>query len=87
MRDLGQVFAGKAELIGQIVVASGDDYFARAVVVGTAGAVGGRDAEVPVFAHDRFDPLVLANIEMVMLGDLAVVLESLFASRLLRARW
>jgi len=28
VRDLGQIFAGNAELVKEIVIASGDDYFA-----------------------------------------------------------
>src|SRR5271156_1091946 len=49
-----------------------------------AGAGGGRDAEVSVFAHHRLHPLVLANIETVMLSDLAVILKRFFASGLLQ---
>ena len=89
MRDLGQILAGQAELIGEIVVSGGDDHFAGMVIARPSGAVGGGDAEFPVFAHDGFNPLVLANVEPVMLGDLAVVLESLLARGLLvrRGEW
>ena len=79
VRDLGQFFARKAQLVGHVVVSGGDDHLARAVVVWPAGSVSGRDAEVSVLAHYRLDPLVLANVELVVLGDLAVVLESFFA--------
>jgi hypothetical protein len=74
VRDLGQIFPGDAELIGQIVVAGRDDHFSRAVIVRTAGTVGGCDAEVSVFAIDCLDPFVLVNIEIVMLRYFAVIL-------------
>jgi len=44
VRDLGQIFAGNAELVKEIVIASGDDYFCSFVVVRTTHSVGGRDA-------------------------------------------
>ena len=87
VRNLRQIFAGQTELIGEVVVSGGDDHFAGVIVVRTAGAVGGGNTEVSVFAHHCLDPLVLPNVEMVMLGDLAVVLKSLFASGLLVALW
>src|SRR5260370_6722522 len=49
----------------------------------SAGAVGRGDTEVYVFAHHRLDRLVLANIELVMFSDFAVILQSLFARGLL----
>src|SRR5208283_6109881 len=83
VRDLRQIFARNAKLVGKIVVAGRDNHFAGSIVVRPASAVGGRDAEVSIFPHDRLYPFVLANIEMVMLRNFAVVLQSLFASGLL----
>ncbi len=48
-----------------------------------AEAVGGVDGEVAVGAVDAFDGLILADVELVVLGDLAVVLEGLVAVGLL----
>ena len=48
-----------------------------------ARAVGRGDAEVPVFTHHRLDPLILAEVDVIVLGDFAVVLERLFARRFL----
>ena len=83
VRDLGQILAGNAELVRQIVIAGRNDHLSRAVVMRAASAVGGRDAEIPVLAHDGLDPLVLANVERVVLGDLAVVLQRFLARGLL----
>ena len=49
----------------------------------TPGSIRGRDAEVPVFAHHRLHPFILAEIEAIVLGDFAVILERLFTVRLL----
>ena len=86
VRDLGQILARNAKLVGKIVIAGRDDYLASAVVVRTASAVRGRDAEVSVFAHDGLDPFVLANVEMVMFRHLAVILRGFFAGGLLAGR-
>src|SRR5271155_135411 len=66
MRDLGEIFAGQTELIGEVVVSSGDDYFTSAIIARTTGTVRGRDAELPVLAHHCFDPFVLTNIQMIV---------------------
>ena len=81
--DLAEVFAGDVEVVGQIVVAGGDDELACAMLEGAAEAVGGVDGEVAVVAADGVDGLVLADVEVVVLGDLAVVLERLDAVGLL----
>ena len=81
--DLGEVFAGNVQVVGQIVVAGGDDQLARAMLEGAAEAVGGVDGEVAVAAADGFDGLILADVEAIVLGDLAVVLQRLVAVGLL----
>ena len=80
--DLGEVFAGDVHHVGQVVVAGGDDDFARGVAVLAAEVVAGADGEVEVLAGDGFDALVRADVELVVLGDLAVVLEGLIAGGL-----
>ena len=45
----------------------------------TVEAVDGVDREVLIAARDLGDALVLANVELIMLGDFAVVLEGLGA--------
>ena len=50
---------------------------------GAAEAVGGVDGELAVVAADALDRLVGAQIERVVLGDLAVVLQRLRAGGLL----
>src|ERR1700676_582349 len=83
VRHFGQLFARQTELVGEIVISGGDDHLASAIVMRTSGAVSRRDAETSILAHDRLDPFVLTNIKLIMLGDFAVILESLFTSWLL----
>ena len=49
----------------------------------TAGAIAGADDEITVFSHHGFDPLVLADVQVIMLGNFAVVLQSFLARGLL----
>src|SRR4030088_1221847 len=79
VRDPGEILARNAKLIGKLVVSGGDDDLARAIVVWRAGAIRGGDAEAAVLPHDGLDPLILADVELIMLGDFAVVLKSFFA--------
>ena len=51
-------------------------------VAGAAEAVVGVDGEIAVGAGDAVDALVLAHVELVVGGDLAVVLEGLVAGGL-----
>src|SRR4030088_1676047 len=80
VRDPGAVLARNAKLVGKIVVSGGDDDRASAIAVWTAGAIRGCDAEAAILPHDGLDPLILADVELIMLGDFAVVLKSFFAS-------
>ena len=84
--DLGEIFAGDAEVVGEIVVAGGDDELVGAMDELASELVGGVDAEVAVGAGDSVDVFVLADVEFVVLGDLAVVLEGLGACGLLAFR-
>ncbi len=83
VEDLAEVFAGDVEVVRQVVVAGGDDELAGAMRERAAEAVGGVDGEVAVGAGDAFDGLVLAYVEVVVLGDFAVVLERFVAAGLL----
>src|SRR6266852_1679507 len=82
VEDLGKVFARGADLVGEVVITGGDNDLAGAVVVDVSLTIGGCHSKVPVFAVDRFDPVVLANLQLVMLGGTAVVLEGFLASGL-----
>src|SRR5713101_2636501 len=82
MEDLRKVFAGGADLVGEVVITSRDDDLAGAVVVDVSLTIGGCNPKVPVFAVDRLDPVVLANLPLVMLGGTAVVLDGFLASGL-----
>src|SRR5215469_17990922 len=77
VKDLGQVFAGNSQPVGQIVVAGGHNHFAGAVVVDVSGAIGRGNAEVPVLAGHGLDPAILVNVQVVMFGHSPVVLEGL----------
>lgn len=81
--DLVEVFAGDAEVVGQIVVAGCHDEPAGAVLEFAAETVGGVDGEVAFAAGDSIDVFVLTHVEAVVIGDLAVVLEGFAAVGLL----
>ena len=83
VRHLGQIFAGDIEMVGQIVVAGGDDQLAREELGGTGERAGGVHQERAVGALDAVDRVILANVEAVELRDLAVVLQGLQAVGLL----
>ena len=80
---LAETFAGNSEVVGQIVVSRRDDQFARAVCEGTTEAIQSVDGKVAVRAYDLLDPFVLMDVEVVVFGNLAVVLEGLVAIGLL----
>src|ERR1039457_2706259 len=81
--DLGERFAGDGEVVGQVVIAGGDDQLAGAMGDGAVEAVSSMDGKVAVRALYALDRLVLAHVERVVLGDLAVVFEGLAAGGLL----
>jgi hypothetical protein len=83
MLHLAELFAGDVEFVGQVVVSGGEDELARAVSEWASEAVGGVDGELVVVAGDALDRLVGAQVERVVLGDLAVVFERLRAAGLL----
>src|ERR1019366_6437868 len=75
MEDFVQVLAGDANLVREIVVAGGDHDLARAVVVNGAVPVRGGDTKLTVTARNRLHPFVLADVQMIVLGDAAVIFE------------
>ena len=83
VKNLGEVFAGNIQRVGQIVVAGRDNQFAGAVVINAAQAVGSCDMKIVIAPGHGLDPLILADIEMIVLGDFAVVLERFLARGLL----
>src|SRR5207302_9077756 len=79
MKYFGKRLARNSQHVRHIVVTGGYDDLAGAVVVNFAGAIGSRYVEVFVFPCDGFDPLVLADLQSVMLGNFTVVLERFLA--------
>ena len=77
-----QVFAGDTDLVGEIVVASSDHDLARPVVVNGAVPVGGGHPELAVLARNRLHPLVLPDVQMIVLGDPAIIFQRFQASGL-----
>ncbi len=75
VENLGEIFAGNIQRVGQIVVARRNNQLAGAVVINPAEAVGRRNMKIVVTPGHRLHPLVLADIEMIVLGDFAVVFE------------
>src|SRR5947209_2662286 len=89
MKDLRQILAGNIHLVSHIVITSRDNKLARLVIVNTAETVRGREVEFAVPSHHRLYPLILSNVEVIVLGDLAIVLERFFPCGLLArsAEW
>src|SRR6266849_5365979 len=83
MENFGEVFSRCAQEIGQIVISGCDDDFAGAVIMDPTGAVGGGDSKVPVFPSHRLYPLVLEDVQAVMLGNASIVFERFLARGLL----
>ena len=52
----------------------------------TASPIRRGNTEISVFAHDGLDPLILANVNMIVLGNLAIVLERFLSCGLLLSR-
>ena len=75
MRDLGQIFAGNAQHVGQIVVAGGKHDLSRFIIVNAANPICGCDAKLAVFPSDRAHPFILVNVQAEMRGYVAVILQ------------
>src|SRR5262249_35451851 len=77
VKNLFELFPLNAQIVCEIVVSGGDDDFLRAVVMNLSGTVGGCNSKIPILASDRLDPLILADMQLVVLSDTAIVLERL----------
>src|ERR1700757_1447720 len=89
MEDLRQVLAGNIHLVSHIVITSRDNQLTRLVIVNAPETVRGREVEFAVPSHHRLYPLILSHVEVIVLGNFAVILERLFARGLLArsAEW
>src|SRR5207247_1660926 len=89
MKDLRQILAGNIHLVSHIVITSRDNQLTRLVIVDAPEAVRGREVELAVPPHHRLHPLILPDIEVIVLRNFAVILERLFACGLLAgsAEW
>src|SRR5436853_6420325 len=85
MKDLRQILAGNIHLVSHIVITSRDNQLTRLVIVDAPEAVRGREVEFAVPSHHRLYPLILSNVEVIVLGDFAIVFDRFFPWRL-RAR-
>src|SRR5438034_11125358 len=89
MKDLRQILAGNIHLVSHIVITSRDNRLTRLVIVDAPEAGRGRAVELAVPPHHRLHPLILPDIEVIVLRNFAVILERLFACGLLAgsAEW
>ncbi len=78
---LAQGFAGNVHPVGQIVVADGKGELARLQLCVASKTIGGLHREIAIGAADTLYAVVLANIELVIGRDLAVVFERFVACR------
>src|SRR5579872_1273956 len=72
-----QVLARNIQHVCEVIVSSGNDQLAGAVIVNSAKPVDSRDLEIAVLPVYRLHPLILRNRQMIMLGYLAVIFERL----------
>ena len=82
MEDLGQVLTRNADLVGQIVIAGRDNDLPGAIIKDVPLPISSHHVKIAIFAVDGFDPLVLTNLQIVMLGCAAIIFERLQAGRL-----
>src|SRR5438309_9442325 len=89
MKDLRQILAGNIHLVSHIEITSRDNQLTRLVIVDWPGAVRGREVEFAVPSHHRLYPLILSNVEVIVLGDFAIVFKRFFPCGLLAgsAEW
>src|SRR5579872_7087262 len=75
VQDLILIFAGDAEEIGDVVVSGGEDDLLRPVDVVASAAIGCGDFEGAVGTGDVVDALILVDVELIVVGDAAVVFQ------------
>src|SRR3954452_20246349 len=76
VKDLGQIFARHIHDVRQVVISGRKDDLASAKFVAALVRIFGADDESAITPRNLHHALVLANVELVMLGNVAVVLES-----------
>src|SRR5258708_7452457 len=81
MDDLREVFTGHVEVVRDVVIAAGEDDFA-----GGIAAIFSANGKVAVGAVETENALVLMDVELVVIGYAAVVLERFGAAGLLVER-
>src|SRR2546421_7562445 len=89
MKDLRQILTGNIHLGSHIVITSRDNQLTRLVIVDAPEAVRGREVEFAVPSHHRLYPLILSNVEAIMLCGFAIVFDCSFPCGLLAgcAQW
>src|ERR1035437_6744737 len=79
MMDLAEVFAGNVEVVGQVVVAGGDDQLAGMNRASAAKAVHCVHGESAVTALDPLHAMILADVQFIVVRPTPVILERLVA--------
>src|SRR5205814_8031404 len=79
VEDFGQIFAGHADCIWEFVIAGRDNNLSGAAVMDVSLAIGGGNVKTSVFAIDGLHPVVLVDLQIVVLCGSAVVLKSFLA--------
>src|SRR5882757_4633720 len=81
MKNFGKILAGNAHLIGQIVIARRDNDFPGTVIMNVSLPIGGNHMKIAVLTVDGLHPLVLANLQVVVLCSAPVIFERFQTSR------
>ena len=83
---LGEILAGNVQPVGDVVVTHRENHFLGLVLLRAIVWVDGMGDERAVLAGDSLDALVLADVELVVIGDAAVIFERLGANGLIVQR-
>ena len=81
MVHLAQGFARNTHPVGQIVVANGENKLARLQFAVASKAICSLHRKIPIDPADPLHAMVLANIQLVIGSDLAIVFERLIPRR------
>jgi hypothetical protein len=84
--DLGQIFSGSIQRIRKIVVSCRDNQLPRTQRAISPKLIFHADLKIAILPAHTFHALILPNIQLIVLSNLAVVLQSLIPVRFLVGR-
>src|SRR5260370_11779202 len=82
VQDLVEVFARHTEHVRNVIIAGGEHNLPRSINVVATQTIGGGDFERSIRPADSVHALVLMDVQLVVIGDAAVVFQSFGAAGL-----